>query len=352
MVLAAGRGKRLRPLSDERPKPLFPLGPFPILHYPLLMLRQAGVREVIMNLHHLGGQIRDRLGDGDALGLSIHYSEEQPELLGTGGGIKRARAFLEGEPFVLVNGDTISDVSLEAVLVDHARSGATATMVLVEATRDAGEFGVVAVDERSRVRDIAGRAGWRGRAARLGHFCGIHVVEPRIFDFMPDGEVFCINADVYPRLIAAGEHVHASFQAKAFWDVGTPARYLEAAEAMLDRRLTPAHAGGTDWLRAAGAVEKSRGVWFAPGAKAGREVLLRPPVYLGADARAETGARIGPYAVLGSASRVGAGSALAHTILWEGAEVAPGTAHARAVVTPLQRLQIPGEPAGSQPESS
>ncbi|MDP3937793.1 MAG: NDP-sugar synthase [Deltaproteobacteria bacterium] len=340
MVLAAGRGTRLRPLSDERPKPLFPLGPLTILHYPLLMLRQAGVREVMMNLHHMGGQIRERFGAGGDLGLSIHFSEEQPELLGTGGGIKRARDFLEGGPFVVVNGDTISDVDLPSAIEEHERSGAAATMVLAEAPADGKEYGLVAVDEDMRVRDIAGRAGWRGRPARLGHFCGIHVIEPRIFDLMPVTDIFCINADVYPRLLAAGETIRACFLARSFSDVGTPARYLATAEALLDGRLQPDYAGGPGWLRSAGAVERSPGIWISAGARIDPAAVLQAPLYVGENAAVEAGARVGPYALLGSASRAAAGSAIAHTILWEGAVAPEGAVLERTILTSSRRVAV------------
>lgn len=340
MVLAAGRGTRLQPLSDERPKPLFPLGPFPILHYPLHMLRQAGIREVMINLHHLGGQIRERFGNGGAIGLGIRYSEEQPELLGTGGGIKRAHGFLEGETFVVVNGDTISELDLEAVIDGHARSGAIATMVLTEAPPGGSEYGLVAVDEALRVRDIAGRTGWRGRPARLGHFCGVHVVEPRIFDFMPPREVFCINADVYPRALAAGETIRGCFLARRFWDVGTPGRYLATAEAILDGALRPAYAGGAVW---GGAAEEAPGLWMGPGARVAPEATLTAPLYLGEGAVVEPGARVGPYALMGSGSRAGDGSVLRHAILWDGASLPARRTLARGVLTARHTVSIAPE---------
>jgi NDP-sugar pyrophosphorylase family protein len=160
MVLAAGLGTRLGPLTEERPKPLLPLLDLLLLHFPLLLLRQAGIREVTVNLHHLGDQIRARMGDGADLGLSVRYSEEKPRLLGTGGGIKRARERLEGGTFVVLNGDTLVDVDLPAVIAEHARSGAVATMLLSEA-RPERDFGAVRVDDASDVRDISGRMGWK-----------------------------------------------------------------------------------------------------------------------------------------------------------------------------------------------
>ncbi|MFQ5457510.1 MAG: sugar phosphate nucleotidyltransferase [Myxococcota bacterium] len=342
MVLAAGKGTRLAPLTDERPKPLFPLGPFPILHYPLMMLRQAGITDVMINLHHLGSQIRDRFGDGGDLELSLRYSEEHPALLGTGGGIKKARAFLEDAPFVLVNGDTLVDVDLSEVLAFHKDKGAAATMVLVEARPEAA-YGIVAVDSDLRVRDIAGRARWQGRPARLGHFCGIHVIEPRVFAFMPDADAFCINADVYPRLLAAGEPIQGCFLARRFSDVGTPARYLAAAADLLDGRLNLPYLRDTGWNGRSAGQEGASGLRVAGDAAVHPGATLKPPVYIGAGASVEAGAAVGPYALMGRGSRAGTGSRVSHTIVWGEARVGAGEALARCILTPRQCLQISSE---------
>ena len=333
MVLAAGLGTRLRPLTEERPKPLLPLLDGPLLRFPLLLLRHAGIHEVTINLHHLGDQIRALIGHGSNLGLSVHYSEEMPRLLGTGGGIKRARTRLEGGTFVVLNGDTLVDVDLPAVITEHARSGAVATMLLAEA-RAGRDFGVVRVDADSDVRDISGRMGWKERG-RAGHFCGIHVIEPRIFDFMPEEEVFCINADVYPKLIAAGERVHGCFLARAFHDIGTPARYLETAEALLDGRLAPAYAAGAI---AGGARTRPGGIRVAGSARIDPSARLEGPLFIGPEAVVGGGAVVGPCAILGARSRAGDGSHARHAILWEDATLPAGETIERAVLTPRGRV--------------
>ena len=336
MVLAAGLGTRLGPLTEERPKPLLPLLDLLLLHFPLLLLRQAGICEVTVNLHHLGDQIRARVGDGADLGLSVRYSEEKPRLLGTGGGIKRVRGRLEGGTFVVLNGDTLVDVDLPAVIAEHARSGAVATMLLAEA-RAERDFGVVRVDEASDVRDISGRMGWK-EAGRIGHFCGIHVIEPRIFDFMPEEEVFCINADVYPRVVAAGERVHGCFLARTFHDVGTPARYLETAEALLDGRLAPAYAAEA----MAGAAGDLRtlpgGIRIARSARVDPTARLLGPLHVGPEAVIGAGALVGPWVILGARARADRGSRARHAILWEGARLAAGETIERAVLTPHRRV--------------
>src|SRR6266852_3994738 len=115
LVLAAGYGERLRPLTDTIPKPLVEIGGRPLIHYPLMWLRHAGIRDVAVNVHHLADKIEAALGRGQALGLAITYSPE-PILLGTGGPLLPLRSYFDGEPFLILNGDTIMDVDLAAML--------------------------------------------------------------------------------------------------------------------------------------------------------------------------------------------------------------------------------------------
>jgi NDP-sugar pyrophosphorylase family protein len=338
MVLAAGRGVRLRPLTDERPKPLLPLANLSLLHFPLLLLRGAGILDVTLNLHHLGDQIRETLGDGSALGMRLRYSEERPRLLGTGGGIKRARASLDGGPFVVVNGDTLVDADLPGAIAAHHRAGGIATMVLADATPGT-DFGVVRVDAEMRVRDIAGRTGFQGEG-RDGHFCGIHVIEPRLFDRMPDEEVFCINADVYPRLIAAGERVTGCFLARAFHDVGTPARYLETVDAIVTGRLAPAYAADALPPRDPAFRIGPGNLWIHDTARIDPGARVEGPAYVGARAAIEARAHVGPGAYLGEESRVGAGARVTRAILWEGAAAGPGEKIEGGIVTRKSRVMV------------
>jgi len=129
LVLAAGRGERLRPLTDSIPKPILEVGGRPLIHYTLLMLRRAGVVEVALNLHHLGDQIPAALGDGSALGLKISYAPE-PKLLGTAGPLHGLAGFFGGEPFVILNSDTIMDLDLRRMFGFHREHGAIATFAL------------------------------------------------------------------------------------------------------------------------------------------------------------------------------------------------------------------------------
>jgi NDP-sugar pyrophosphorylase family protein len=204
MILAAGKGTRLRPLTDAVPKPLLEVAGRPMIAFPLGLLRDAGIQEVVINLHHLGGQIRSGLGDGSAYGVRITYSEEDP-ILDTGGAIAAAREFLSQGTFAIVNADTVIDLSLRDVMAFHRQQRALATMVL-RPDPDAARKDAVGMDAAHRIRCILGHPPGIEPMAPAGRlmYAGIIVFEPRVFDYLPRG-VYSITRDVLPRLLDAGE---------------------------------------------------------------------------------------------------------------------------------------------------
>lgn len=220
MVLAAGLGTRLRPLTLTTPKPLVEVAGRPMIAWALDLVRSAGIVDVAINLHHLGDRIRAALGDGSALGLNIRYFPEDP-ILDTGGGIAAARGFLDGDAFVVLNSDTITDVDLPAMIAFHRERGATATMML-RPDPEAARYGVIEIDAAARVRRFLGRpaAGFRADeegGLRALMFGGVHVLEPRVFAYMGTG-AFSITRETYPRLLAAAEPV-AAWVHEGFWQV-------------------------------------------------------------------------------------------------------------------------------------
>lgn len=215
MILAAGRGRRLAPLTDHTPKPLVAVAGRPMIERLIEFLRAGGIEEVVINLHHLGDRIEAALGDGRRLGIEIHYSRER-EIRDTGGGIRHAESLLASEPFVVANGDSLLELPLRAVLAAHTASGAIATMVL-RPDPDPVAWGAVEIDDTHRVRRIAGLpADVDPTGLRAFMFPGVHVFEPEIFEWLdPDG-AFSITRVTYPRLLEAGRPVHA-FVTDARW---------------------------------------------------------------------------------------------------------------------------------------
>ena len=228
MILAAGLGMRLRPLTERVPKALLAVGGRALIDYSVEVLVRSGITDIVVNLHHLGGQIRDHLGDGSRFGARIRYSEERP-LLGSGGGIAHARSLLAGGTFVTLNADTIIDIDLRDVIELHRRRKAVATLVLRKDPR-MEHYGLVHLDGAGRVRRFLDhRHGDAGGALDPFMYTGVQVLEPRVFSYMENGKAFSMTADTYPAMLRAGEPIYGH-PFGGFWlTVGTPEE-LERAE--------------------------------------------------------------------------------------------------------------------------
>jgi mannose-1-phosphate guanylyltransferase len=325
MVLCAGFGTRLRPLTDRVPKPLVPLCGLPLLQYNLALLRAAGVREVVVNTHHLAVEMEQgarRLAS--ELSLSLEISREDKHILGTGGGVKRAASMLGQGTFFLLNGDMLFDVDLAAALDAHRKALAVATMVLAPYPKGA-TYGAVEVDRQMRVRRIAGRGSSPspadpGPLDRM-HFTGVHVLEPEALSRLPaDGESD-INRTAYVRLIHEGARV-TGFLQRGYWgDLGAPRSLLRANLDVLEgkvplERFRP----GADPF--ADAHEQAPFVFVHPDARVEAGAQLAGPLLVHARARIGAGARVGPHAVLGRDAQVDPGAGVCNAVLWDGTHVA------------------------------
>jgi mannose-1-phosphate guanylyltransferase len=206
MILAAGLGIRLRPLTNAVPKALVPVAGRPLIEYGLLWLKSQGIREVLINLHHLGDKIRAAVGDGSIYGLRITYSHEEP-ILDTGGGIKKAQAFLDGETFVVLNCDTILDLDISALLAAHRRNHATATLVL-RPDPEAARYGILETDASGRIRRFLGQPAEVEGSLSEFMFTGCQMLEPHIFDLMPEEKPFSTTRETYPQMLRAGEPLY------------------------------------------------------------------------------------------------------------------------------------------------
>ena len=236
MILAAGLGTRLRPLTDRAPKPLLPIAGRPLLHYTLAWIASAGIRQVMINLHHMGEMIRDAIGDGHGLGLEVSYSEE-PDILGTGGGLKRVERFFADGPFLVVNADILTTVDPRAVIAAHAARRGLATLVVRE-DPEVATYGAIGLDPEGRIRRFLGRGAWTGPALQDVMFTGIHVVDPRVLRDVPAG-VFSPITDAYIAQVERGDPLFG-YRTNAFWiDIGTPERYAAADRAAAEGVIPP-----------------------------------------------------------------------------------------------------------------
>jgi NDP-sugar pyrophosphorylase family protein len=227
MILAAGLGTRLRPLTDTIPKPLLPIGGTPLIVWNLLLLRRHGFRDVVINLHYLGRMIEEALGDGSRFGLRITYSPE-PVILGTGGGLKRAEPYFSDEPVLVVNGDTLVELDLDALTAFHCSNKAAATLVLRE-DADAARWGLVEVGAGHRIVRITGRGAADSAPTVPRMFAGVHILTPRLLRDVPNGVASSI-IDPYVAAIGRGDAV-LGYDLGGYWsDIGTLERYTQAEE--------------------------------------------------------------------------------------------------------------------------
>jgi len=236
MILAAGLGTRLRPLTDTCPKPLIDVGGRPMIAFALDLVRAAGISEVAINLHHLGDQLRKALGHGENYGVRFTFFEEDP-ILETGGGISNARNFLDGDEFVVLNADTMTDLDLSDTIAFHRRHAALATMFL-RPDPEAQRYGTIEIDGEHRIRRFLGQPAEAGEPLRQLMFGGVHVFSPRVFDYLPSG-AYSITKTTYPRMLQAEEPLYG-YVFDGYWQLlDTPAG-LEAGREHVARRRSAA----------------------------------------------------------------------------------------------------------------
>jgi mannose-1-phosphate guanylyltransferase len=328
MVLCAGLGTRLRPLTEHVPKPAVPVGDVPLVRWCLGLLRGAGVRRAVVNVHHLPEEMERAARDAAAaLRMELAVSRE-PVIAGTGGALREARPHLEGAGAILVvNGDVLFDVDLAAALAAHRASGALATMVLLPMPAGA-RYAAVEVDAAGAVRRIAGRFGPGGDRLVPLHFSGVHVLSPALLARVPATPVEVDVRDVYAGLMDEG--LLRGHLVDGYWnDLGAPDRYVAAHLDLLAGRVPLGRFDGADPF--AGLVDRGGGVRVAPGARVDPAATLLGPAMIGDGAVVEAGAAVGPDAVVGRGCRIAAGAVVREAVLWDGTALAPGERVERAI---------------------
>jgi mannose-1-phosphate guanylyltransferase len=310
MVMAAGLGTRLRPITYEIPKPMAPVANRPIMEHILRLLRRHGFGEVVANLHWFPEVIRERFGDGSGLGLDLTYSFEE-KLLGTAGGVREAADYLRagGDSFLVMAADALTDIDLAALVEAHERSGQIATLA-VKRVPNASEYGVVIAGSDGRVQGFQEKPDPAEALSDLAS-CMIYAMRPEVFDYFPDRPSVDWALDVFPALL---EHdvpfgVH---EIDAYWnDVGAIPEYLQ---------------GNLDAVEGAVSIEMS-GELAEEGAGPGKSpipaaVELTGRVLVGEGARIGSGARIDGPVVIGEGCRIGEGARIKDAVLLSGSEVA------------------------------
>jgi NDP-sugar pyrophosphorylase family protein len=298
----------------------------PALYHILRLLAGHGIRDVVVNLHHFPDTIRSYFGDGGELGIRLRYSFEE-ELLGTAGGVKNNEEFLTKEGTLLVmSGDSLTDIDLEALLEAHHASGTPATLALKQVD-DPSQYGVVVQDEEGCVHSFQEKP---SREEALSHLCncGIYVLEPEALARVPAGTFYDFGKQLWPEMIAAGERI-GTYEVTGYWnDVGDLGEYLNSNFAALRGEVRvemPSEAPTTS-------------VWIDKHALVKSEAAVSGPVLIGSDCWIEEGAKVTGPVVLGGGCVVEAGASVQRSVVWGGAYLAEGSSVNGSIVGRAARV--------------
>lgn len=321
MVMAAGLGTRLRPLTYEVSKPMVPVVNRPMMEHVLRLLARHGFEQVIANLHWFPEAIRERFGDGSELGIELDYSHEE-ELLGTAGGVRNVREFFRDGSFLVMAADPLTDADLRRLADAHAASGGVATLA-VKRVANVEEYGVVIAGSDGRVQGFQEKPDPAEALSDLAS-CMIYVLEPEVFDYFPERPVIDFALDVFPALLDHDVPFHVHDIGDDYWsDVGSIPEYLR---------------GNFDALAGAVAVEprgevvESEADPDSPGVGTLGETRVGIPsstevdgrVLVGAGVEVGNGVRIDGPALIGDGCRIGDGARIKRSVLLSGAEVPDG----------------------------
>ena len=317
MILAAGVGSRLDPLTRTVPKPMVPIVNRPVLEHLVELLVQHGCSQVVMNTHYLAEQIEQHFG-GERFGTEIVFSREE-RLMGTAGGVKRVADRFE-DTLVVIGGDDLADVNLSDMMDFHRSRGALVTMGLA-VVDDPSHFGVVLLGENGSVRRFVEKPA-PGEAFSNKVNAQVYILERKALDLIPAGVPYDFGKQLFPMLLREGYPVYG-YEMRSYWrDIGSLSQYRSANLDVL--------AGAA--LLNLNEQEVERGLWVGEGVRVSPHAEIGRPVVLGSGCIIESGARVLENSVLGPGVVIEEGAAVRHSILWEGAEIQHGTVLERCVV--------------------
>jgi mannose-1-phosphate guanylyltransferase len=320
ILLAGGKGTRLRPLTIHTPKPIVPIFDRPFLHYQLDLLKQVPeIDEVVLSLNYQPRRIEEIFGDGSSSGIAIRYVIE-PVPLGTAGAVRYAGESLH-ESVVVFNGDVLTEVDLAAVIALHRQRRARATIVLTP-VENPSAYGLVETDQNGNILRFLEKPKPDEITCNTIN-AGIYVLEPDTFDRIPKGMPYSIERSFFPSLIERAE-TFVAYVDRGYWiDIGTPDKYMQVHRDIMDGRYrarrTAPFAGGN-------------GNWVSPQARLEEGVDVAGPCFVDDGAVVKCGARIGPYSVIGRHCHLEEHAAVEHAIVWANTRISQEAVVRRSIL--------------------
>ncbi|NBD33810.1 MAG: NTP transferase domain-containing protein [Cyanobacteria bacterium] len=325
MILAAGKGTRVRPITYTIPKPLIPILQKPVMEFLLELLRQHGFNEVMVNVSHLAHEIESYFRDGQRFGVDIAYSFEGRivdgelvgEALGSAGGIRRIQDFNKffDDTFIVLCGDALIDLDLTAALKEHKQKGAIATVITKDVPQDkVSSYGVVVTDDNNRITAFQEKPSVE-EALSTKINTGIYILEPEVIDYIPPDQVYDLGSDLFPKLVAKGAPFYAVPMDFQWVDIGKVPDYWHAVRGVLLGEIKNVDIPGHE---------------VAPGVYTGLNVAVNwdkvditGPVYIGGMTRIEDGATIVGPAMIGPNCWICSGATVKNSVIFEYSRLGP-----------------------------
>jgi mannose-1-phosphate guanylyltransferase len=327
MILAAGKGTRVRPLTYDLPKPMIPILGKPVMAYLIEHLAKYGVRDIMVNVSYLHEKIEEYFGEGEQFGVTIGYSfegytndqgEVVPQPLGSAGGMKKIEQFggFFDETTIVLCGDALIDLDLKSALFEHKRKGALASVITKEVPWEkVSDYGVVVTDDEGRVVSFQEKPA-RDEARSNFASTGIYIFEPQVLDLIPADTVFDIGSDLFPLLVARGLPFYAQKRAYDWIDIGSVTDYWSVLQSVMLGEVAHMDVPG---------VQISDGLWVGLNTRIEWEgTSIEGPVYIGSGSHIEAGCRIVGPTWIGHGSHVCAGAQVVRSVLFEYTRMSPG----------------------------
>jgi len=326
MILAAGKGTRVRPITHIVPKPMIPILQKPVMEFLLELLREHGFTEIMVNVSHLAEEIENYFRDGQRFGVEIAYSFEGRiedgqligDALGSAGGLKKIQSFQRffDDTFVVLCGDALIDLDLSEAVRRHKAKGAMASLITKRVPRDqVSSYGVVVTDADGRVRSFQEKPAVDEAASDMIN-TGIYIFEPEVLDYVPDGIPFDIGSDLFPRLVADNAAFFALPMEFEWVDIGKVPDYWQAIRSVLQGHVRQVQIPGKE---------------VRPGIYAGLNVAanwdkinVQGPIYVGGMSRIEDGATIIGPAMIGPSCHICEGATIDNSIIFDYSRIGPG----------------------------
>ena len=326
MILAAGKGTRVRPITYTIPKPLIPILQKPVMEFLLELLRQHGFDQIMVNVSHLAHEIEGYFRDGQRFGVDIGYSFEGSivdgelvgEAVGSAGGLRKIQDFntFFDDTFVVLCGDALIDLDLTAAVKQHRANGAIATVVTKKVPKeDVPSYGVVVTDDKGRIQSFQEKPSVEEALSRDIN-TGIYIFEPEIFDYIPPNQEFDIGGELFPKLVEKKAPFYAVSMDFEWVDIGKVPDYWQAVRGVLTREIKNVNIPGT---------EVSPGIYTGLNVAVNWDkVDIKGPVYIGGMTKIEDGAKILGPAMIGPNCYICSGATVDNSVIFEYSRLGEG----------------------------